>query len=182
MRAVGTAGERNETVWKSVIASEARQSACQFVILSAAKDLILRKQADCRAPSRNLNAKVKIAAGARSDGLAAASLRWAKLSGTAIRLLVRHPEISEGSSPQETGRLPRPLSSPQCKVNPAAGARSDGQITVCNLVAKLAIPARAMREGKRLSPLPLPQWEGKRLPRPLLSSQGKGHSSGGGSQ
>ena len=46
-------------------------SACWFVILSAAKDLILRKQADCRAPARHIKAGVIPAAGARSDGLAA---------------------------------------------------------------------------------------------------------------
>jgi len=109
----GTAGERNETVChfgitsearhsacqfviasearhsacQFVIASEAWQSACQLVILSAAKDLILRKQADCRAPSRHLKAKVIPVAGARSDGLAAACVRWAPLA-SATRLSV----------------------------------------------------------------------------------------------
>ena len=62
-------------------------SACWFVILSAAKDLILRKQADCHAPSCHHKAKVIPVAGARSDGLAAACVRWAQLA-SATRLSV----------------------------------------------------------------------------------------------
>ncbi|HOT26082.1 MAG TPA: hypothetical protein PLF02_06580, partial [Anaerolineaceae bacterium] len=86
------ASEARQSACQFVIASEARQSACQFVIarcavtqrcpkgtmsacwfviLSLVKDLILRKQADCRAPARHIKAGVIPVAGARSDGLAA---------------------------------------------------------------------------------------------------------------
>ena len=41
--------------------------------------------------------------------------------GHYVRLLVRHPELSEGSYPQKTGRLPRPRSSYQGRGHSSGG-------------------------------------------------------------
>jgi len=74
-------------------------SACWFVILSAAKDLILRKQADCRAPARHIKAGVIPAAGARSDGLAAACVPWAKLASAARLSVISSLRAKRGNLP-----------------------------------------------------------------------------------
>jgi len=61
--------ERSAATCLSVRHCERSAAICLWlVILSAAKDLILRKQADCHAPFSRLKTKVIPAAGARSDG------------------------------------------------------------------------------------------------------------------
>ena len=160
--------------WKFVIASAARQSACWFVILSAVKDLNLRKQADCHAPSCHHKGKVIPVAGARSDGLAAACVRWAKLAGAA-----RVPVSS--SLQAKRGNLPVSLSLRAKRGNPPLFFL----FFIARCAATQRYPkghfVRLLVSHPELSEGSYPQETG-RLPRPLLSSQGKGHSSGGGSQ
>jgi len=89
--------KRGKTAWKTVIASAARQPGCQFVIASEAR------QSACQFVIARC----------------AATQRYPK--GHYVRLLVRHPERSEGSYPQKTGRLPRPRSSYQGRGHSSGG-------------------------------------------------------------
>ena len=129
------ASEARQSACQFVIASEARQSACQFVIarfaatqrypkgtvsacwfviLSAVKDLNLRKQADCGAPFSRLKAKVIPAAGARSDGLAAHPL-----------VITRQRSFQQAGAHSDGFAAPPLVISRQGSI-PVAGARSDG--------------------------------------------------------
>jgi len=104
--------KRGKTAWKTVIASAARQPGCQFVIASEAR------QSACQ---------FVIASEAWQSAFGF-SFFLREVRGDAeipkghyVRLLVRHPERSEGSYPQKTGRLPRPRSSYQGRGHSSGG-------------------------------------------------------------
>jgi len=179
--------ERSAAICLSVCHCGRSAAICLWlVILSAAKDLILRKQADCRAPARHIKAGVIPAAGARSDGQTAPLARQpaGERSETVCHFVIASAARQSAcqfviTSEARQSACPFVIASKAWQS--AFGfsfflreVRGDAEIPKGHYV-RLLVRHPELSEGS------YPQETG-RLPRPLLSSQGKSKSSGGGSQ